>query len=90
MRDVLLGRSVAELEDWAVAQGQKAFRGRQLHDWLYAKGARTLTEHEHEDYPANERLTLATAQFSKADSGRIFLIEGQGNRLALPSAKNYF
>ena len=41
---MLLGRSAAELESWAVAQGQKPFRGRQLHDWLYAKGARSLEE----------------------------------------------
>ena len=33
---------VPDLEQWAVAQGQAAFRGRQLHDWLYAKGARNL------------------------------------------------
>ena len=41
---MLLGRSAAELESWAVAQGQKPFRGRQLHDWLYSKGARSLSE----------------------------------------------
>ncbi len=38
----LLGMGLSDLEDWAVAQGQARFRGRQLHDWLYAKGARTL------------------------------------------------
>jgi 23S rRNA (adenine2503-C2)-methyltransferase len=38
----LLGRSAAELEQWVVEQGQPAFRGRQLHDWLYAKGATDL------------------------------------------------
>ena len=43
MSTALLGRSAAELEQWAVAQGQSAFRGRQLHDWLYAKGARDLS-----------------------------------------------
>ncbi len=42
MTSALLGRSQSELEEWAVAQGQPAFRGRQLHDWLYAKGARDL------------------------------------------------
>ena len=42
MIGALLGRSQSELEEWAVAQGQPAFRGRQLHDWLYAKGARDL------------------------------------------------
>ena len=44
MNQALLGRSAAELQDWAVAQGQKPFRGRQLYDWLYAKGARSLDE----------------------------------------------
>jgi 23S rRNA (adenine2503-C2)-methyltransferase len=38
----LLGRGLAELEAWAVAEGQPAFRGRQLHDWIYAKGVRSL------------------------------------------------
>ncbi|KZR69941.1 putative dual-specificity RNA methyltransferase RlmN [Prochlorococcus marinus str. MIT 1313] len=38
----LLGCSATELEGWAVAEGQPAFRGRQLHDWLYAKGARSF------------------------------------------------
>ena len=44
MSDALLGRSAAELQDWVVSQGQKAFRGRQLHDWLYSKGARSLDD----------------------------------------------
>jgi 23S rRNA (adenine2503-C2)-methyltransferase len=38
----LLGLSRSELEAWAQQQGQAAFRGRQLHDWIYAKGAREL------------------------------------------------
>ena len=44
MTQALLGRSAAELQEWAVAQGQKPFRGRQLHDWIYAKGARSLAD----------------------------------------------
>ncbi len=44
MSKALLGRSAAELEDWVVSQGQKPFRGRQLHDWLYAKGAHSLED----------------------------------------------
>lgn len=39
---VLLGLSANDLEDWAVAQGQPAFRGRQIHDWLYNKGVDNL------------------------------------------------
>jgi 23S rRNA (adenine2503-C2)-methyltransferase len=38
----LLGRSLAELEAWAVAEGQPAFRGRQLHEWIYTRSARSL------------------------------------------------
>ena len=44
MTHPLLGRSAAELEDWAVAQGQQPFRGRQLHAWLYSKGAHSLND----------------------------------------------
>jgi len=38
----LLGMGQAALEAWAGEQGQPAFRGRQLHDWIYARGARSL------------------------------------------------
>lgn len=38
----LLGRSASDLEQWVVSQGQPSFRGRQLHDWLYTKGAKKL------------------------------------------------
>ena len=38
----LLGLGLLQLEQWAQQQGQPAFRGRQLHDWIYAKGARSL------------------------------------------------
>jgi 23S rRNA (adenine2503-C2)-methyltransferase len=44
MAPVLLGMGLPALEDWVRQQGQPAFRGRQLHDWLYAKGARRLEE----------------------------------------------
>jgi 23S rRNA (adenine2503-C2)-methyltransferase len=40
----LLGLGRPELEQWAEQQGQSAFRGRQLHEWLYAKGARSLDQ----------------------------------------------
>ena len=42
MAQPLLGLGLSELESWAQQQGQAAFRGRQLHDWIYAKGAREL------------------------------------------------
>jgi len=40
----LLGKSLAELTDWVQEQGQPAYRGKQLHQWLYQKGARSLHE----------------------------------------------
>ena len=40
----LLGMGRSALEQWAEQHGQAAFRGRQLHDWLYAKGVRSLDQ----------------------------------------------
>ena len=40
----LLGQGLPELEAWAQAQGQPAFRGRQLHQWIYERGARDLAD----------------------------------------------
>ncbi len=40
----LLGASLAELTEWVQQQGQPAYRGRQLHNWIYQKGARRLSE----------------------------------------------
>lgn len=40
----LLGRSRQDLVQWVQAQGQPAYRGQQLHQWLYTKGVRSLTE----------------------------------------------
>jgi 23S rRNA (adenine2503-C2)-methyltransferase len=41
---VLLGKSVDELTEWVQEQGQPAYRGKQLHQWLFEKGARSLNE----------------------------------------------
>lgn len=40
----LLGMTQAELTDWVQTQGQPAYRGKQLHQWLYAKGVRSLAD----------------------------------------------
>ncbi|MDB9372428.1 23S rRNA (adenine(2503)-C(2))-methyltransferase RlmN [Nodularia sphaerocarpa] len=40
----LLGASVAELSLWVQQQGQPAYRGKQLHDWIYHKGVRSLAD----------------------------------------------
>ncbi|KAB8319089.1 23S rRNA (adenine(2503)-C(2))-methyltransferase RlmN [Tolypothrix campylonemoides VB511288] len=40
----LLGASVEELTAWVQQQGQPAYRGKQLHDWIYQKGVRSLSD----------------------------------------------
>ncbi|GFE69865.1 23S rRNA (adenine(2503)-C(2))-methyltransferase RlmN [Chroococcus sp. FPU101] len=40
----LLGKSVNELTAWVQEQGQPAYRGKQLHQWLYEKGVRSLSD----------------------------------------------
>ncbi len=40
----LLGLNLQELTDWVISQGQPAYRGKQLHDWIYHKGAQSLED----------------------------------------------
>lgn len=40
----LLGMNQTELTTWVQAQGQPAYRGKQLHQWLYAKGIRSFAD----------------------------------------------
>jgi 23S rRNA (adenine2503-C2)-methyltransferase len=40
----LLGSSLANLTEWVQQQGQPAYRGKQLHQWIYEKGIHSLTE----------------------------------------------
>lgn len=42
--EVLLGKSLPELTHWVEDKGQPSYRGKQLHQWLYHKGVRTLGE----------------------------------------------
>lgn len=55
--EVLLGKSLNELTDWVQNQGQPAYRGKQLYQWLYEKGARSLSEIS--VFPKQWRETLA-------------------------------
>jgi 23S rRNA (adenine2503-C2)-methyltransferase len=40
----LVGASLDELSAWVVSHGQPAFRGKQLHDWIYNKGVRSFAD----------------------------------------------
>jgi len=53
----LLGASVAELTAWVQQQGQPSYRGKQLHEWIYQKGVRSLSDIS--VFPKNWRGELA-------------------------------
>ncbi len=38
----LLGLSSENLEQFALHEGEQAFRGRQIYEWIYQKGAKNL------------------------------------------------
>jgi 23S rRNA (adenine2503-C2)-methyltransferase len=40
----LLGLSLAELTDWVQQHGQPAYRGKQLYQWIYQQGARSIAD----------------------------------------------
>lgn len=40
----LLGLSLSELTEWVQQQGQPAYRGKQLYQWIYQKGAKSLAD----------------------------------------------
>lgn len=40
----LLGMALSDLTEWVQQQGQPAYRGKQLHDWIYQKGVRSLSD----------------------------------------------
>lgn len=40
----LLGLSLPELTQWMQQQGQPAYRGKQLHQWIYQQGVRSLSD----------------------------------------------
>ncbi|MBD2003705.1 MULTISPECIES: 23S rRNA (adenine(2503)-C(2))-methyltransferase RlmN [Cyanophyceae] len=40
----LLGLTQSELTQWVQEQGQPAYRGQQLYQWIYQKGARSLSD----------------------------------------------
>jgi len=52
----LLSKSLTELTEWVQQQGQPAYRGKQLHQWLYEKGARSLSSIS--VFPKNWRETM--------------------------------
>ncbi|WP_353259641.1 23S rRNA (adenine(2503)-C(2))-methyltransferase RlmN [Prochlorothrix hollandica] len=44
MSSPLLGQSLSQLTQWVEQQGQPAYRGQQIYQWIYQRGARSLGE----------------------------------------------
>jgi 23S rRNA (adenine2503-C2)-methyltransferase len=81
MTEILLGKSLNELTEWVQLQGQPAYRGKQLHQWLYEKGVRSLSSisvlpkqwrEELADYPIG-RSTIDYCSLAK-DKTRKYLL----------------
>ncbi|HLO88096.1 MAG TPA: 23S rRNA (adenine(2503)-C(2))-methyltransferase RlmN, partial [Nostocaceae cyanobacterium] len=60
----LLGASVEELTAWVQQQGQPAYRGKQLHDWIYHKGVKSLADIS--VFPKNWRLEVADVPIGRS------------------------
>jgi 23S rRNA (adenine2503-C2)-methyltransferase len=61
----LLGRSLPELTTWVQQQGQPAYRGKQLHQWIYQQGARSLTDIS--VFPKQWRAELAEVSVGRSE-----------------------
>lgn len=94
----LLGKSLAELTDWVQEKGQPAYRGKQLHQWLYQKGARSLHEitvfpkQWREDLQAQPigRSTIAHRSIAPDETRKYLLRLGDGEvieTVGIPTAK---
>ncbi len=60
----LLGLSLEELTAWVQQQGQPAYRGRQMHEWIYQKGVRSHAEIS--VFPKQWRSTLAEVPIGRS------------------------
>lgn len=60
----LLGANLDQLTAWVQQQGQPAYRGRQLYEWIYQKGVRSLEEIS--VFPKQWRSTLAEVEIGRS------------------------
>ena len=61
----LLGANLTELTAWVQQQGQPAYRGRQLYEWIYQKGVRNLSEIS--VFPKQWRSTIADVPIGRSN-----------------------
>ena len=96
--EVLLGKSLDELTAWVQKQGQPAYRGKQLYQWLYQKGARSLLDisvfpkkwrEEMSDYPIG-RSTIHYRSVAPDETRKYLLRLSDGliiEAVGIPTAK---
>lgn len=94
----LLGRSLQSLKDWATAHQQPAYRGQQLHTWIYQKGVRSLEDitvlpktwrTQIGDYPIG-RSQIAHRSQARDGTVKLLLSLGDGQMIetvGIPTAK---
>ncbi len=61
----LVGASLPELTEWVKEQQQPAYRGQQLHQWIYQRGARSLSEIS--VFPKQWRSEMAACAIGRSD-----------------------
>lgn len=61
----LLGKSAPELIEWVQQQGQPAYRGQQLHQWMYQQGGRSLSDLS--VFPKHWRSQIAEVPVGRSD-----------------------
>jgi 23S rRNA (adenine2503-C2)-methyltransferase len=60
----LLGASLSELTEWVQQQQQPTYRAKQLHQWIYERGVRNLTEIS--VFPKQWRSTLGEVEIGRS------------------------
>jgi 23S rRNA (adenine2503-C2)-methyltransferase len=88
----LLGLDQTQLEAWVQAEGQPAYRGRQLHEWIYARSARSVEAitvlpkawRQRWSQPGSDPIgRLAELHRSTARDGTVKLLLATGDGLSL-------
>jgi 23S rRNA (adenine2503-C2)-methyltransferase len=80
-QEVLLGKSLAELTTWIQEQNQPSYRGKQLYQWLYHQGIRSLNEIS--VFPKPWRESLADYPLGRSDVDYISIAPDQTRKYLL-------
>jgi len=85
-KPLLKGKTLEELQEWAISIGEKPYRGLQLHQWMYKRNAHSFAEMTDIRQELRERLAreyrmvaaeIAQVQESQIDHSRKYLFRLQ-------------